>query len=74
MAHLRNLEHDVHENSIARSLKAKRSVVVCLADEERTVYGPVDGVLKLDCVEIRTIAWVTLDDDLAGQIYLGKMN
>ena len=72
MAHLRSPGHDVDEKSVARSLRARRSVLVCLADKERTVYGPVDIVLKVDFVEVRTIAWVTLDEDLAGQIYLGK--
>ncbi len=72
VAHLRSLGHDVDENSVARSLRAKRSVLACLAGKERTVYGPVDVVLKVDFVEIKTVAWVTLDEDLAGQIYLGK--
>ncbi len=47
-------------------------MLVALADKQRTVYGPVDVILKEDFVEIKTIAWVTLDKDLAGQIYLGK--
>ena len=47
-------------------------MLVNLADKERTVYGPVYVVLKVDFVEIKTIAWVTLDEDLSGQIYLGK--
>ncbi len=45
---------------------------MCLADKERTFFGPFDVVLKMDFVEIKTIACVTLDEDLAGQIYLGK--
>ncbi len=44
----------------------------CLTEKERVVYGPVDVVLKVDFVEIRTIAWVTVDEDLSGKIYLGK--
>ena len=72
MAHLRNKGHGLDERSIARSPKAKQSVTVHLADKERTVYGPVDVVLKVDFVEIRTVEWVTLDKDLSGQIHLGK--
>ncbi len=45
---------------------------MCLAGKERTVHGPVDVVLKVDFVEIKTITWVTLDEDLSGQIYLGN--
>ncbi len=67
VAHLRNLGHDVDEKSVASSLRAQRSVLVCLAGKERTVYGPVDVVLKVDFVEIRTVAWVTSDEYLAGQ-------
>ena len=72
VAHLRNLGHDFDEKSVARSLRAQRSVLVCLAGKERTVYGPVKVVLKVYFVEIRSVAVLTLDEDLAGQTYLGN--
>ncbi len=72
VAHLRNLGHCVDERSIIRSLKAQRIITVHLADKKRVVSRLVDVVLKVDFVDIRTIAWVTLDEDLPGQIYLGK--
>ncbi len=74
VAHLRSLGHDVDGKYVARSLRARRRVLVCLADKERTVYGPVDIVLKVDFVETRTIAWVTLDEDLAGKSIWARMN
>ena len=32
----------------------------------------MDVVLRLNFVEIKIIAWVTLNEDLSGQIYVGK--
>ncbi len=46
--------------------------MVHVANKERIVSGPLDVVLKVDSTEIRAIAWVTLDEDLPTQNYLGK--
>ncbi len=58
--------------ALARSLKARRSVAVCLKEKERQAFGPVQIGLRIDFIEIITFAWVILDEDLIGQIFIGR--
>ena len=70
--YLRQKGNDVDRRALLRSLKAKRSVAVCLKEKERQAFGPVQIGLKIDFIEIVTTAWVVLDDDLVGQIFIGR--
>ena len=64
--------HDVDQRVLAKTLRGKRSVIVYLKDEERRAFGPVHIGLKIDNIEIATTAWVVLDDELIGQIFVGR--
>ena len=70
--YLRLKGHDIDQRVLAKTLKGKRSVAVYLKDKERRAFGPVQIDLKVDFIEIATTAWVVLDDDLMGQIFIGR--
>ncbi len=40
--------------------------------KKRQAFGPVQIGLRVDFIEIITTAWVILDDDLIGQIFIGR--
>ncbi len=70
--YLRLKGHDIDQRVLAKALKGKKSVVVCLKDKERRAFGPVQIDLKVDFIELATTAWVVLDDELMGQIFIGR--
>ncbi len=68
--YLRQKGHDADQRMLAKSLKAKRSVMVCLKDRERRSFGPVQIGLRVDFIDKITTAWVVFNEDLIGQIFL----
>ena len=70
--YLRQKGQDNDKKALAKALKARRSVVLFIKDKERRAFGPVQLTLLIDFVEIVTIAWVVQDDDLVGQIFVGR--
>ena len=70
--YLRRIGNDVDSKALAKALRAKRSIVVCLKDKEYRAFGPVQVEIKIDLIEIVTFAWVNLDLDLLGQILIGR--
>ncbi len=51
---------------------ANPAKAVCLKEKERQTLGLVELGLKIDFTEIITTAWVILDEDLIGQIFIGR--
>ncbi len=69
---LRQKGQDLDKKALAKALKARRSVILLIKEKERRAFGPVQLTLLIDFVEIVTTAWVVLDDDLVGQIFVGR--
>ncbi len=69
---LKSLGQDMGDTAVIRALRSKRSTLVQLAGKERRVLGPADVEMKVDFVQMKTWAWVTLNQDLDGQVYVGK--
>ncbi len=70
--YLRQKGHDIDRRILTKSFKAKTSVTVCLKDKERKAFGQVQIILKVGFFEIITTAWVVLEEDLIGQIFIGR--
>ena len=72
IGYLRKKGQDVDRRALAKALRAKRTLVFLIKDRERRAFGPVQLTLEVDFVEIVTTAWVLMDDDMAGQIFVGR--
>ena len=70
--YLQQKGHGIDPRLLAKSLKAKRSVLVCLKEKERRAFGPIQINLRVDFIYIITTAWVVQVEDLIGQIFLSR--
>ncbi len=70
--YLRQKGYDIDQRMLAENLKAKRSVIVHLKDKETRAFGPVRISLKIDFIDIIATAWLVLDEELIGQIFVGR--
>ncbi len=70
--YLRRKGNDVDSKALAKVLRARKSVVVCLKGEEYRAFGPVQVEIKMDFIEVVTLARVGLDQELMGQIFVGR--